>query len=202
MATARIDKGDTDMTEVLAAFAAAEPDGIFFPLFEAEGTLLAEQARAFDGLEDATLITGAALLVSEFLGTPQSAGVYFAGPESNLGSNTNAATGKNADEVLTAYEATYGESPTSPYWAHAYDATTVLLSTIKSVAVEQDGKLYINRAALRTALGAMTGFQGLIGPLACDDFGDCGTGRVNIYHHTDTSITDTAQLPVVYQFAP
>lgn len=200
--TARIDKGDTDMTEVLAEFAAAEPDGIFFPLFEAEGTPFAEQARAFDSLEDATLITGAALLVSEFLGTPQSEGMYFAGPESDHGANVNAATGKNADEILTAYEATYGESPTSPYWAHAYDATTVLLSTIKSVAVEQDGKLYINRAALRTALGAMTGFQGLIGPLACDDFGDCGTGRVNIYHHTNTSITDTAQLPVVYQFTP
>ena len=93
-------------------------------------------------------------------------------------------------------------SPTSPYWAHAYDATTVLLSAIKSVAVEQDGKLHINRAALRMKIGAMTGFQGIIGAISCDDFGDCGTGRINIYHHTDTSITDTAQLPVVYQFAP
>ena len=81
----RINKGDTDMTEVLAEFAAAEPDGIFFPLFEEEGTPFAEQARAFDGLEDATLITGAALLVSEFLGTPQSEGMYFAGPESPHG---------------------------------------------------------------------------------------------------------------------
>ena len=198
----RINKGDTDMTDVLAEFAAAEPDGIFFPLFEEEGTPFAEQARAFDGLADATLITGAALLVSEFLGTPQSEGMYFAGPESDHGANVNAATGKNAADVLAAYEATYGGSPTSPYWAHAYDATTVLLSAIKSVAVEQDGKLYINRAALRTKIGAMTGFQGIIGAISCDDFGDCGTGRINIYHHTDTRITDTAQLPVVYQFAP
>ena len=140
-ATARIDKGDTDMTGVLAEFAAAEPDGIFFPLFEAEGTPFAEQARAFDGLENATLITGAALLVSEFLGTPQSEGMYFAGPESDHGANVNAGTGKNADEVLAAYEATYGGSPTSPYWAHAYDATTVLLSAIKSVAVEEGGQV-------------------------------------------------------------
>ena len=200
--TARIDKGDTDMTEVLAEFAAAEPDGIFFPLFEVEGSLFAEQALAFDGLEDATLITGAALLVSEFLGTPQSEGMYFAGPESDHGPNVNAATGKNADDVLAAYAATYGGSPTSPYWAHAYDATTVLLRAIKSVAVEQGGKLYLDRAALREELGATTGFQGIIGAISCDEFGDCGTGRINIYHHTDTSITDTAQLPVVYQFAP
>ena len=88
---ARIDKGDTDMTAVLAEFAAAEPDGIFFPLFEEEGTPFAEQARAFDGLEDATLISGAALFVSEFLGTPQSEGMYFAGPESDHGANVNSA---------------------------------------------------------------------------------------------------------------
>ncbi len=201
-ATARIDKGTMDVTPVLAAFAEAAPDGIFFPLFEAEGTLFAEAAPAFDGLEDAVLITGAALFVSGFLGTPQSEGMYFAGPEADHGPNVNGATGKNADEVLAAYEATYGESPTSPYWAHAYDATTVLLSTIQSVAVEKDGKLYVDRAALREELGATAGFQGLIGALSCDDFGDCGTGRINIYHHADARVTDPAQVPVVYEFAP
>ena len=201
-ATAGIDKGATDMTAVLAEFAAAGPDGLFFPLFRAEGSHFVEQARAFDGLEGATFITGAAMLVSEFLATPQSEGMYFAGPESDHGPNVNSATGKNAAEALAAYLATYGEPPTSPYWAFAYDATTVLLSAIKSVAVEQGGKLYIDRAALREGVGATSGFQGLIGTLACDEFGDCGTGRINIYHHTDTSITDTARLPVVYQFAP
>ena len=201
-ATAGIDKGDEDMTEVLAEFAAAGPDGLFFPLFRAEGSHFAEQARAFDGLEDATLIAGAAILVSEFLATPQSEDTYFAGPESNYGANVNSATGKNADEALAAYLATYGESPTSPYWAFAYDATTLLLHAIESVAVEENGKLHIDRAALREAVGATADFQGLIGALACDAFGDCGTGRVNIYHHTDSSVTDAAQLPVVYHFAP
>ncbi len=200
--SARIDKGDTDMTDVLSEFAATEPDGIFFPLFAAEGTLFAEQALAFDGLEDATLITADAFFESEFLGTPQSEGTYFAGPDLDYGANANAATGKNADEVRAAHEATYGEDSNYVYWAHAYDATTVLLSTIKSVAVEEGGKLYIDRAALREEVGATTGFQGIIGAISCDDFGDCGTGRVNIYHHTDASITDPAQLPVVYQFAP
>ncbi|MCE2449782.1 MAG: branched-chain amino acid ABC transporter substrate-binding protein, partial [Candidatus Latescibacteria bacterium] len=180
-ATAGIDKGATDMTAVLAEFAAAGPDGLFFPLFRAEGSHFAEQARAFDGLEGATFITGAAMLVSEFLATPQSEDTYFAGPESDHGANVNAATGKNADEILAAYEATYGGLPTSPYWAQAYDATTVLLSAIKSVAVEQDGKLYIDRAALRAGVGATAGFQGIIGAISCDDFGDCGTGRINIY---------------------
>ena len=133
--TAGIEKGDTDMTPVLVKFAAAGPDGIFFPLFDREGSPFALQAREFDGLEGVTLITGAAMLVSEFLGTPQSEGIYFAGPESDHGSNVNAATGKDAAAVLATFEATYGGSPTSPYWAHAYDATTLLLSAIESVAV-------------------------------------------------------------------
>ena len=45
-AVTRIQKGDTDMTEVLAAIAATDPDGIFFPLFEVEGSPFTEQARA------------------------------------------------------------------------------------------------------------------------------------------------------------
>ena len=200
--TAQIEKGDIDMTDVLAAFAAVEPDGIFFPLFESEGSPFAEQVREVNGLEGATLITDAALLVSEFLGTPQSEGIYFAGPDASGDLSTNVATGKNADEILAAFESTYGESPGSPYWAHGYDATSLLLSAINSVAVEEGGKLYVDRAALREEIAATSGFQGIIGVLSCDDFGDCGTGRVNIYHHTDSAITDPAQLPVVYHFSP
>ena len=201
-ASARIDKGETELTSVLADFAEAGPDGIFFPLFEVEGSPFAEQARAFDGLEGVTLISGAALLVSGFLATPQSEGIYFAGPESALGSNVNAATGKSAGEVLDAFAAAYGGAPGTPYWAHSYDATTLLLGAIESVAVAEGDKLYVDRAALREAIAAAEGFQGLVGRLSCDDFGDCGTGRINIYHHTDTGITDPAQLPVVYRFSP
>lgn len=198
--TAHIEKGATDMRDVLGAFAAVEPDGIFFPLFESEGLHFAEQVRKVAGLEGATLITDSALLVSGFLGAPQSEGIYFAGPETSHGVHANVATGKNADEILAAFESTYGESPGALTWAHGYDATSLLLSAINSVAVEEGGKLYVDRAALREEIGATSGFQGIAGVLSCDNFGDCGTGRVNIYHHTDSAITDPAQLPVAYRF--
>ena len=201
-ATATIEKGQTDMTSVLSEFAAATPDGIFFPLFDIEGIPFAKQAREHDSLKDATLITGAALLDSKFLATTQSEGVYAAGPEADLGSNVNAATGKSVDEALAAYSAAYGGFPITPYWAHSYDATTLLLNAIEIVAGEAGGKLYVDRAALRRELHATSGFQGLVGTLNCDEFGDCGTGRINIYHHTDLSITDPAKLPVVYRFSP
>ena len=202
VATATIEKGQTVMTAVLTEFAAATPDGIFFPLFDIEGIPFAKQAREHDSLKDATLITGAALLDSKFLATPQSEGVYAAGPEADLGSNVNAITGKSVDEALAAYSAAYGGFPITPYWAHSYDATTLLLNAIEIVAGEAGGKLYVDRAALRRELHATSGFQALIGTLNCDEFGDCGTGRINIYHHTDLNITDPAQLPVVYRFSP
>ena len=200
--TAHIEKGDTDMRDVLAAFAAFAPDGIFFPLFESEGLHFAEQVREVAGLEGATLITDSALLVSGFLRTRQSEGIYFAGPEASHDVHANVATGKNADEILAAFESTYGESPGALTWAHGYDATSLLLSAINSVAVEEGGKLYVDRAALREEIGETSGFQGITGVFSCDDFGDCGTGHVNIYHHTDSAIIDPAQLPVVYLFSP
>jgi len=198
---AAIAKGQTDMTDVLVEFAATGPDAIFFPLFVTEGTAFAAQARAFDGLEGATLISGSALLVSAFLETPQSEGVYFAGPEADFSSNTNDVTGRNGQQVLQAFENRYGSFPESPYWAHSYDATTALLSAIGSVAVEVGDTMYIDRAGLRDAIGA-TRISGLIGTVSCDAFGDCGTGRMNIYHHPDTGVTDVARLPVVYVYSP
>lgn len=201
VASAGIDKGDTDLTGVLAVFAAAAPDGLFFPLFVAEGSAFAQQARTFDGLQDAKLITGAAMLVSEFLGLPHSEDIYFAGPESSHGGSVNAATGRDAAVVLAEFRATYG-APTSPYWAFAYDAATLLLNAIETAAVAEHGRLTLDRAALRAALTATHDFQGIIGVLSCDAFGDCGTGRINIYHHRDSGITDAAQVPVVYRFSP
>ena len=200
-AQAAIEKGETDMTDVLEEFAAVGPDAIFFPLFVTEGSAFAAQARSFAGLEGTTLISAAALLVSQFLGTPQSEGIYFAGPQADFRSNVNEQTGQSGEQVLAAYEAGYGSFPPSPYWAHAYDATTILLSAIESVAVEEGDWLFIDRAALREQVGA-TAFDGLVGTVSCDEFGDCGTGRMNIYHHTDISITDVARLPVVYVYSP
>lgn len=196
-----IAKGQTDMTSVLAEFAVAGPDGIFFPLFVPEGSPFAAQARGFGGLEDATLISGAALLVSEFLAEPQSEGIYFAGPQSDYRGNVNAVTGKSAEIVSAAYATEYGQRPSTPYWALAYDATTLLLDAIATVAVEEGGRLYIDRAALRARIGAH-GIEGLVGTISCDAFGDCGTGRQLIYHHTDSSVTDVERLPVVYRFSP
>ncbi len=96
----------------------------------------------------------------------------------------------------------YQAAADANFFFHSYDATTLLLSAIESVAVEEGGKLYIDRVAMRREIGATADFQGITGVLTCDYFGDCGTGRVNIYYHADSGIADAAQLPVVYRYAP
>ena len=193
----RIEKLQTDMTDVLAAIATAEPDGIYFPLFEEEGTRLVEQAEDLSGLEDVTLISDSALLTASFLSTSQSLGIYYAAPAPIDDTNVNEVTGKSRGEVLAAYRAMYGE-PEVTYWPHAYDAATLLLSAIESVGVRRGDSLYVDRAALRDAIMETQVFQGLLGTLSCDEFGDCGTGGVSIYHKTDPSIMDPADLDPIY----
>ncbi len=199
---APVSRGDTNMTSVLTQIAADGPDGLFFPLFQKEGAHIVRQVGQIAGLEDVTLIGGDALLVTEFLAIPESEGIYLPGPDSNFDGNTNEVTGKSSEALIAEYQERYAEAPTSVYLAHAYDAATLLLRAIEEVAVSNGDTLYIDRAKLREALTGVTGFSGIIGVISCDEFGDCGVGRVQISHHTDSSVTDWAALPVVYRFAP
>ena len=78
----------------------------------------------------------------------------------------------------------------------------MLFRAIEEVAARDGDTLYIDRAKLREGLSRVTGLRGVIGVISCDEFGDCGSGGVQISHHTDSNITDVAELPVVYRFAP
>ena len=202
VAVAMVNKGDTDMLPVLTEVAAGSPEGLFLPIFPEEAGPILRQSSQVDGLEGLTRIGGGGLLVSEFLALPESEGSYFAGPELDFGGNVNGATGRSGDELTAAYQEKYGESSTSAYLAHAYDATTILLCAIEEVAVDEGDALYIDRARLREALAGTSGFSGIIGAISCDEFGDCGTGRVQMSQHTDSDMTDVERLPVVYRYAP
>ena len=196
---AQVKKGQTDMAAVLAQFDATDPDGVFVPLFPPEAMSLIQQAARFEGLQGVTVIGGAATLVTEVLALPESEGVYFMSPDLGDSTNVNQATGRSAADVLREFEATYGGPPSSRYWAHGYDAATLLLSAIKQVAVVDGDALYIDRAALRDVLDDTADFQGIIGRITCDEFGDCGTGRSVVHLHQDSGVTDPSLLPIVYK---
>ena len=128
--------------------------------------------------------------------------VYLSGLEFSFGGNVNGATGESGHEVYAAYQQRYNDSANPAYVALAYDATTLLLRAIGEVAAADGETLYIDRARLREVLANTTDFDGIIGSISCDGFGDCGTGRIHISHYTDPTVSDIAEVPVVFRYEP
>ncbi len=196
-------KEDTDMVPVLTEIAAGSPEALFFPIFQPAGDFIAEQAPGVSGLENTQLLAADGLLNTDYLALSQSEGLYFSGPDVRFGTNTNQGTGKSAAEVLEDYEANHGEAPSAPFWGHSYDATAILLEAIENNASVNDaGQLVIDKAGIRSYITALRDYSGLIGTLNCDDFGDCGSQKITVVHHTDSSMVDAGMSNVVFSYAP
>ena len=170
-----VNVGDTDMSAILTEIAAAGPDVIYFPIFEPEGNFIADQSRNIDGLEDVILMAADGTFVDSFPeNTGEAAvGMYMSGPS---------VAGEAYDEFLVLWDEEIGGVPPSGFHAHAWDATNILLNAIEAVAVEtEDGGLSIGRQALRDAISATEGYEGLTGTLTCQTeapfIGDCATGE-------------------------
>ncbi len=197
-----INKEDSDMVPVLTEIAAGSPEALFFPIFQPAGDFLAEQAPRVAGLAETVLLTDAALLNDGFMSLPQSAGVYFSGPDLRFGATSNQSTGKTADSLLDAYRATYGESPSAPYWAHSYDAATLLLEAIAASSELHDGTLVIDRSGVRQFLNSVSGYGGIIGTISCDPFGDCGSQKTTVIHHLNPDDIEAGLANIVFEYAP
>ncbi len=198
-----VNKEDTDMVPVLTEIAAGTPEALFFPIFQPAGDFVADQAHGVAGLEDTQLLAADGLLVDGFLELTQSEGMYFSGPDTRFGTNTNQSTAKSADEVLAAYNEAYGEAPSAPFWGHSYDATAMLLDAINNSATVNDaGQLVIDKAAVRTYLTAIRGYSGVIGTINCDEFGDCGSQKITVIKHTDSGDIEASKANVVFEYAP
>jgi branched-chain amino acid transport system substrate-binding protein len=178
-----VNVGDTDMRPILTNIAADSPDVIYFPIFEPEGNFIADQSREISGLEN-TILMGADGLLSESFPQntgPAAVGMYLSGPYIEGGAYS---------EFLGKWEEKFGGTPPSGFHAHAYDAATMLLQAIESVAQQaDDGTLLIGRQALRDALSATSNHNGLTGNLTCGPTGDCATGEaLGIYVISDAEV--------------
>ena len=194
-----VNKEDTDMVPVLTEIAAGSPGALFFPIFQPAGDFIAEQAPGVSGLENTVLLAADGLLNTSYLALSQTEGMYFSGPDTRFGENVNASTGKSANDFLAAYERDYGEPPAAPFWAHGYDATTMLLDAIVAAShINEDGALVVDRQGVRQYLDNISGYQGLIGVISCDDFGDCGSGKITVVHHESSENPEASMGNVVY----
>ncbi len=72
------------------------------------------------------------------------------------------------------YQQAYGEAPTSPIYAYAYDATIMLLD---SLVLNENGT--VDRNAIRDRLDAYTA-TGISGPLDCDGGTDCARIQIEV----------------------
>jgi len=196
LATA-INKGDTDMRAVLTEVAAAEPDIIFFPIFQPEADFIVQQAKEFPALAETEKLMGADGLLSDtFISLPDTEGMYFSGPATPEGSPY--------EEFVAKYEEANGEAPIQAFHAHAYDSANMLFDAIEEVAFEEDdGTIRIDREALRNQLYETEGFEGITGSLTCDEFGDCADPAIDVVQNTEgqTSI-DQVRGNILFTYTP
>lgn len=175
-----ISKGQTDMKPVLTRIAATSPDLIYYPIFIAEAGFLTDQIPQVPGLENVKTMGADGHFSPDFITAAGAAaeGHYLSSPDFT-------AFGSAYADFLEKHQEKYGENVLSIFHAHAYDATNILLDAIEKVAVKaDDGTLYIPKGALRDALFATSGFQGLTGTLSCTPTGDCGAPVIAVYEVT------------------
>ncbi len=197
-----VNKGDTDMVPVLTEIAAGSPEMLFFPIFQPEGDFIVQQVRGVSGMETTILMAADGLLNSNYMALEETEGMYFSGPDIRYGANTNQSTGKTADSFLAAYTEEWGEDPAAPFWAHSYDATTLLLDAIAAASYDDGGTLVIDRAGVREFLNSVTDYSGIIGLITCDAFGDCGSQKITVIGHADSTDVSASNANVVYEYAP
>ena len=199
-----VDREDEDLVPVLTEIAAGGPDALFFPIFWPTGRHLVEQAEEMPEFSEMVFATADGSLDDRFLSLPQSEGTYVSGPDSSFGNTTNQTTGQSVPGLRDRFEETAEGSPTGTFWAHAYDATVLLLDAIRAASYvrSEDGTLVIDRAGVREYLDNLSGFQGLTGVLSCDEFGDCGGAGVVIHEHLDSTDIEATRQSVVYEVGP
>jgi len=172
--TEQVNSSDTDLGPVFTNIASTNPGVVYGPNFNPVCALSYSQGS--DILAKGTVQIGSdGCLESSFLdtvGDPIADYDYYA-------SSPDVTAYQGGDfyknEYLPAYTDQFGK-PTSVFNAHAYDATNVLFDAIESVAVDDgSGNLTISRSALRDAVFATSGYQGLTGTITCTPLGDCAT---------------------------
>lgn len=169
----QINSEDTDFKPLLRSIAETDPDVLYAPVFVAACSLILKQA--LDIMPDVQIMASDGCMSSDTIKTAGSAaieGVKLSSPDTSVFQEGDF----YANDFLPAYEEQFGTEPTSVFHAHAFDATNVLFDAIEQVAVENDdGSLSIPRTALRDAVFATSGYEGLTGIITCTELGDCAT---------------------------
>jgi len=169
---------DTEFKPVLTSIAEGKPEVLYYPDFAQVCGLVTAQARDIPGLADTILIgsDGCASLDALNLAGDAAEGWYRSGPDTTVFQQGDF----YQNDFLPAYLEQFGvEAALSVFHAHIFDAFSIWAEAMKQVAVQNDdGSLTIPRTALKDAVYATSGFQGLTGLITCTPLGDCATDVV------------------------
>ena len=172
---------DVDMHPVLTRIASEKPDLIYFPVFTAAAAQLVRQAKETPGLEKTALMGGGSLLSADFI---EAAGPSVVGFIIGYPDLSPEAMGKGYPKFVDEYKKAFGEAPISGFHANAYDGAMLAIKAIEKVAKsDKDGNLFIGKKAFRDAVFA-TKFDGISGPIACDQYGECSQFKPSVLEFT------------------
>lgn len=163
-----IDPGQTDIGPMLANIANDHPDLIYAPLTGTDAVTLVTQRQERAELASVPLLGGKHFWSDRLIQAAGQAadGIYATGP--------HIATAM-LEQANESYQSLYNQAPSSPTYAYAYDAVSLLAKALGDVAMrDNQGRLVIGRKALQDALYSTTNYSGLTGTLTCTGWGDCG----------------------------
>jgi branched-chain amino acid transport system substrate-binding protein len=174
---------DTDMRPVLTKIATAKPEFIYYPIFIAAAGHITRQVKEVAGMEKVYLMSADGSFSPDFYKAAgdTAIGMFHSSPDFS-------AFAGGYKGFLDKHQKKFGEKPIAPFHAHGYDAAMVIFNAIEKVAVKDGDSLHIGRKALRDAMYATKGMQGLTGKLSCDKFGDCADPRIAVYQQTAANI--------------
>ena len=177
-----VNVGDTEMLPILIEISTDPPDVLFYPIFQPEVNFITNQIQDVAELDSTILMAADAAFSADIMeNTGDSVlGLYLTSP---------LVVGAKYDDLLEKWINKYGDLPPSAFHAHSYDATTMLLQAIEKVALDDgSGNLLVGKQAIRDALTAIDGFDGITGNLSCSSTGDCATGEaLGVYQINDMS---------------
>jgi len=78
----------------------------------------------------------------------------------------------------------------------------LLMDAIAAASYMDGDTLVIDRAGVREHLNGVSGYDGLIGNLSCDAYGDCSSSKITVIQNIDTADYEASTGNVVFEYAP
>ena len=175
---------DVDMRPVLTGIGTKKPCVLYFPTFVAVTAQIIRQAPEIPDLKDTNLIGGSAVMAPGLLEAAGDAVKDFRLTNVDISPE---AMGAAYPQFVEKYTAKFGEGPINAFHAQAYDAGIILAKAIEKVAkTDEAGTTYIGKKALHDELFSTKGYDGISGPINCDEHGQCGAFNFAVYQFTDS----------------